>query len=609
MERARIKFVFLIFIWIGVLINISAQSFSASVDKTTISQYERFQVYFTFEGESVHNLTNFRAPSFEGFRVLSGPNQSTSMQIINGKVSASLTYSYILQPTNTGKFTIGAAFVDFGGKTYKTESITINVVKGSPQDNKSASGGISQEELSKSVFILAEASKSRAYVGEQVTVTYKLYTKVNIASPQITKLPQYQGFWAEEIEPRQTINFTIGTYKGERYRVAEIKKVALFPTRAGTLSVTPFELNVPIIIRRKRTGNDIFDEFFNDSFFGRTETIEHTARSNTLKINVMPLPSENVPPSFDGAVGNFTFKTEIDKKEAYTNESITLRYTISGTGNIKLLTAPKPLLPASVEKYEPKVYENINRGSVVSGQKITEYLIVPRTPGKKVIPSTEFSYFNPSTQKYVTIKSTEYEINILKGVGDDESETAGFSKEDIKLLSEDIRYIKTSDLSLIKKENDRLIKPWFWIALFVSPLILAILIFANRRKAIIQNDVRLLKYRKAEQAAKKRLKSARKALDRNDIENFYSELSSALFGYLEDKLGIDKSEFTIELALNKLMVYNVPSDLLNKIKDIAEKCEYVRFAPKSETVISANEFYDNAVKTIVEIDSYLEKKK
>lgn len=608
MEKSIRKFVTLILIVCsGALLH--AQSFNASVDKTTVSQYERFQVYFTFEGESIHNLTNFRPPSFEGFRILSGPNQSTSMQIINGKVSASLTYSYILQPSDIGKFTIGEASVDYDGKTYKTEPITINVVKGSPQENKSAAGGISQEELSKSVFILAEASKTRAYVGEQITVTYKLYTKVNIASPQISKLPQYQGFWAEEIEPRQTINFTIGTYKGERYRVAEIKKVALFPTRAGVLNVTPFELNVPVIIRRKRTGNDIFDEFFNDSFFGRTETIEYTARSNTLKINVLPLPSENVPASFNGAVGNFTLKTEIDRKEAYTNESITLRYTISGTGNIKLLTVPEPLLPAGIEKYEPKVYENINRGSVISGQKIAEYLIVPRTPGKKVIPSTEFSYFNPSTHKYVTIKSPEYEINVLKGVGEYESAASGFSKEDIKLLSEDIRYIKTSDLSLTKKEEAALIKPWFWIILFASPFVLTILILFNQRKEKIESDVRLLKYRKAEKAAKKRLKAARKALDNNDIEKFYSELSSALFGYLEDKLGIDKSEFTIELALDKLTAYNVPGDLLNKIKDISEKCEFVRFAPKSETVISANEFYDAAVKTIVEIDSYLEKRK
>ncbi|MBA4323242.1 MAG: protein BatD, partial [Odoribacter sp.] len=224
--------------FLGALILITAttlraQQFTASVDRTTVGQFDRFQVYFTFEGQDVNGLTNLRQPSFGGFKILSGPNQSSSMQIINGKVSGSMSFVYILQPAAIGEFTIGSASVDFGGKTYTTQPIKVKVEKGTPQQQKESTGGYSQEELGKNVFILAEANKSRALLGEQITVTYKLYTKLNIASPQISKLPSYEGFWAEEVGPIQNINFEIGMHKGERFRVAKIKQVALFPSKTG----------------------------------------------------------------------------------------------------------------------------------------------------------------------------------------------------------------------------------------------------------------------------------------------------------------------------------------------------------------------------------------
>ncbi|MCL6100186.1 MAG: BatD family protein, partial [Bacteroidetes bacterium] len=424
-----------------------AQKFSATVDKTTVGQYDQFQVYFTFDGGDINGLSNFRPPAFGGFRILSGPNQSSSMQIINGKVSGSITYSYILQPTNIGSYSIGSASVEYGGKSYNTNTLNVKVEKGTPQQQKESNGGYSQQELAKNVFIMAEANKTRAALGEQITVTYKLYTKLNIASPQITKLPSYEGFWAEDLGPIQNINFQVGMYKGERYRMAVIKQVALFPSKTGTLSVTPFELNIPVIVKKKKTGNDVFDEFFNDSFFGRTETVNYDAKSNTIKVEVEPLPA-NAPASFNGAVGNFTLKADLDKTNVVTNESLTLRLTIGGNGNIKLLKAPEPQLPAGFDKYEPKTIDNVNRNSVISGQKIVDYLIVPRSPGQKEIPPVEFTYYNPSSRKYVTLKTQSFKINVRQGVGDNNVASQSFSKEDVKLLSEDIRYIKTSDFKL-----------------------------------------------------------------------------------------------------------------------------------------------------------------
>lgn len=602
------KFLIIILLFLsGVITNFYAQEFSATVDKTTIGQSDRFQVYFTFSGDNVNTVSNFRAPDFQGFRVLSGPNQSQSMQIINGKVTGSVTYSFILQAQNTGEFTIGTASIDYRGKTFTSQPIKLKVEKGSLQNPPGS--GYSNEEIANNVFILAEANKTRALLGEQITVTYKLYTKLNIASPQISKLPQYQGFWAEELDLKQTINVEIGMYKGERFRVATIKQAALFPTRTGKLSVTPFELNIPVIVKKRRTTNDIFDEFFGDSFFGRNETIEYQAKSNVITIDVEPLPVSNVPSSFNGAVGNFNFKAEVDKNKVSVNESITLRLTASGTGNIKLLQIPEPVLPTGFEKYEPKVYENINKGGVISGQKIVEYLIVPRTAGDKEIPSIEFSYFNPSTRRYATITTPAFNISVERGTGQYEPVAGSFSKEDVRLLSEDIRYIKTSAFKFEKKDEISLIKPWFWISIIFPLLVLLTTIGIRRRQDKLTGNTQLLKFRKAEKMARKRLKSAKHALDLGKLSEFYSELSLALYGYLEDKLGIQKSDFTLETALDKLQNRNVEMNLIDRVKGIAEKCEFVRFAPQGETSTSANEIYSEAVNVIVEVDSSLEKKR
>jgi hypothetical protein len=604
------KFFLMIILFVaGLYCNMFAQQFQATVDKSTVGQYDRFQVYFTFSGGDVNGVQNFRQPNFQGFKVLSGPNQSSQMQFINGKVSGSVTFSYILQPVDIGSFTIGTASILYAGKTYSTSPLNVKVEKGTPQQQAANQGGYSNAELGKNVFIVAEANKSRVYLGEQITVTYKLYTKLNIASPQINKLPQYEGFWAEEMNPTRTISFDVGMYRGERFRVATIKQVALFPSKTGPLNVTPFELNIPVIVKKKRTGNDVFDEFFNDSFFGRSETVEFLAKSNTLKVTVDPLPTSGVPVSYSGAVGNFSLKAEIDKNKVVANESITLRITASGSGNIKLLKLPEPQLPAGFEKYEPKIYDNVNKGAVVSGQKIAEYLLVPRTPGDKEIPPIEFSYFNPSSKKYVTVNSQTFKISVAKGNGQYEASTSGFSKEDVKLLGEDIRYIKTSDYDLDRKQEISLIKPWFWASIALPFAALFGLIGFRRRQDKLYGNVQLLKYQKAEKAARQRLKKAKLALDGNKLTEFYAELSLALYGYLEDKLAIQKSDFTLESAIDKLNLRNVDAVLVERAKAIAEKCEFVRFAPQGETSATANEIYDETVKVIVEVDSSMEKKK
>jgi hypothetical protein len=588
--------------------NVYAQRFTATADRTIIGQFDRIQIYYTLDGVDVNGISNFRQSGFGGLKVLSGPNQSTSMQIINGNVSGSMVFSYIIQSGGIGDFTIGEATIDYKGKTYHTNPLKIKVEKGTSQQQKESNGGYSQQDLAKNVFIIAEANKTKVQLGEQITVTYKLYTKLNIASPQITKLPTYEGFWAEEVGPLQNINFEVAMYKGERYRVAKIKQVALFPSKTGTLTVTPFELNVPVVVKKKKTGNDAFDEFFNDSFFGRTETVQYQARSNTLKVDVEPLP-QNAPSSFSGAVGNFDIKGEIDKHNVVTNESLTLRLTINGTGNIKLLKVPEPNLPAGFDKYEPKTIENINRGAQISGQKIIDYLIIPRNTGEKEIPPVEFTYYNPSARKFVTLKTAPFKINVRQGVGGNETASSGFSKEDVKLLSEDIRYIKTSGFDLEPRHEINYIKGWFLFAIFF-PLFGLIGAFTFKKKQDrLSGNVQLLRFRKAEKTARKRLKLSKDALDKGNISDFYSELSFGLFGYLENKLGIQKSEFTLDGAVENLISRNIEGSLINRVKLIAERCEFARFAPKNETTAVEKELYEEAMKVIVELDSSIDARK
>lgn len=611
MINVNFKYRFL-FILLFVFINSAlAQNFKFTADKTTVQQNDRFKIYFTFEGGNRTSMKNYRPPKLKNFSILSGPNQSSSMSIVNGSVSSTLTYSYIIVAPNLGEFTISPASLEFKGEIYKTNSLKIKVVKtkGSGND-KTNTQAMSNEELKENVFIRAISNKKNVVKGEQVTVTYKLYTKLNISSPQISKLPQYQGFWAKELETKNNIQFEIEMYKGVRYRSAILKKVALFPTKSGKLTVTPFELEIPVIIKRRTTRtNDPFDSFFNDSFFGRTETIQFLAISNKVLVNVAALPEEGKPESFAGAVGEFTFNASLDKNEVKANDAITLKIEVSGKGNIELIDLPEVKLPPGFEQYDPKTSKSIKSTGVISGRKTEEYLIVPRVPGIKEIASLKFSYYNPRLKKYIEHASQKFVIRVSQGDKEYTSSTNGFSKEDVKLLSQDIRFIQTSNFDLVKREKGSLIKSWFW-GMLISPLLLMLIsIGIKKRQDKLSGNVQLVKSRKAEKKAKLRLKDAQKALDENILEKYYEEVSKGLFGYLEDKLQLQKSESSIEKVSTLLDTSGVSSEVIKEVEEIIEKCEFSRFAPQAQNEEVATNLYNETVKVIVEIENLLNSKK
>ena len=457
-----------------------AQTFFASVDHSQISIDDQFGLSFTFSANSVNGLKNFTPPELSNFMILSGPNQSTSMEFVNGASSASITYSYYLKAKAIGKYNIGSASIEYDGKTYKSDPISVEIVKGAPVNKQNQEPSVDSQ-IADNLFIKAFADKQKAYLGEQVTVTYKLYTRLNIASQMsVSKIPQYHGFWAEELETSNNILFSTEVVNGKQFRVGVLKKVALFPSQSGELSVTPFELNVPVLVQKKKKSNNFFDDFFNDPF-GRGQTVDYSAKSNTLKIDVVPLPSEGKPESFNGVVGDFTLNSSLDKTKTKTDEPVSLKIDIKGNGNIKLIDVPEVKLPPGMEKYEPKVSEQIDRTGKLSGKKSIEYLIVPRTPGEKQIPAITFSFFNPDKRSYVTLRSEPYTIKVEQGERISEPDISGLNKEDVKLLSEDIRYIKTSGDDISKKSELLISRPGFWAAVGV-PLFALIGFVAFKRE-------------------------------------------------------------------------------------------------------------------------------
>ncbi|MFO7525315.1 MAG: BatD family protein [Ignavibacteriaceae bacterium] len=593
----------LIFLFLLISVDLFAQKFYSTVNENRVADNDRLQITFTFEGKDINKLKNFTPPSFKDFRIFSGPNQSTSMQIINGVVSASISYSYILLPNTTGTFTIGSASIEYDDEKFRTDPISVTIVKGSAKPKQEQNQSVSNEEIANNLFIRTIVDKNRAYLGEQITVTYKLYTRLNIASQMsISKLPQYQGFWAEEIETSQNISFNTEVIDGKQFSVGILKRAALFPTQTGKLEVTPFELNVPVRIQKKRNPNNVWDDFFGDPF-GRGETIEYLAKSNTARIEVLPLPENGKPDSFRGAVGNFDFNVFLDKSETVTNEPISIKMKISGRGNIKLLEMPSIELPTGFEKYDPKINDQINRSGTISGMKEAEYLFVPRIAGVRQIKPIEFSYFDPAKKNYVTLKAQPLTINIKQGT---ETYAADYEdKENIKQFGDDIRFIKTSHTDIGKDEGLFIYKPVFWTTVTLPFLALVGLIGWKRRQDKLAGNVQLLKYQKAQKVARSRFKLAKKLMEEKKTEEFYSELSLALFGYLEDKFHIPKADFTIELAQYELRKKGIDDELVSRVKSSAEKSEFVRFAPGSKEKESMQNMYDEFSYLIIEIEKRL----
>jgi hypothetical protein len=586
-----------------------SQSFSASVKNTTIGVDDRFELTFTYNGDDINKLSGFRPPEFTDFIVLSGPSYSTSMQIINGAVSASQSQTYILKAKTTGTFTIPSASIQHSGKYFSSQPLTINVVKGSSTPKtETQDDGVNVQEIAENIFVKATAEKNRVYKGEQVIITFKLYSRLSFTGIYSSKVSQHEGFWTEQLDSDNKGAPDEEVIDGKRFRVYLINRIAVFPSRTGELTISPNEFTVPVIIQKKRrSGGSMFDDFFNDPFFSRNEAYEYKARSNKITITALPLPDENVPASFKGSVGEYSLRSELNKNNTKTNDPVILKLELSGTGNIALLNTPELKLPPGFEVYDPKSTDDISRASRVSGKKTIEYLIIPRTSGKKEIPSVEFSYFSPAKKGYVTLKTDPYKIEVQQGETAVNQYYAG--KEEIRLISDDIRFIKISGNDIRPRSGLLLYQSGFWLAVIFPIIFFSGAVLWRVRNNRLSADLDMLRYQKAEKVARNRFKRAKSYLEKQDQVNFYSEISLALFGYLEDKFHIPKAEFSLDRASDEMIRRTIDSETIIKMKEYAERCEFYRFAPQKNGVAEMNSMYSGLTEVIVSIEKSVVKGK
>lgn len=554
---------------------------------------------------------NFQLPELNKFLILSGPNQSSSVQIINGSVSSSVTYSYILQAREVGTFTIGSATIEADGKQYSSQPFTITVVKGSAKPNQNAANNAQAPDnsvhIGDNLFLRAEVDRTRVYQGEQITVTFKVFTRVRITNYTINKIPNMIGFWSEDIAIPQQVNLVNEMYKGKQYQVGVLKKTALFPTQPGTLEINPLEIVCQVQVQQRRSnGNQWFDQFFNDPFFNSVQTSNVTIKSEPIKVTVLPLPKKDTPRDFQGAVGKFLMEVSLSKSDVKTNEPLSLKATLSGSGNIKVLEAPRLEVPNDFEKYDPKITDNIDRtGPTIHGSKTFEWLLVPRYPGTKHIPPLEFSYFDPSQRKYISLHSKPIDITVEKGSVEPAQFAGTISKEDVKLLNEDIRFIKTEPMAFHRPGEESLSTATI-AAITVLPLLAFFGVIAFRQKTLRDSsDLVSFRARKAMKVATKRLQQAKNLLTTNNAEEFYTETSRALWQYVADKLSIDRAELSIDTVTQQLTGKNISPELVAQIKECLETCEFARFAPSSASTEEKKKMYTLASEAIVATEKEL----
>ncbi len=554
-------------------------SFTAEAPRT-VSVGQQFRIIFNVNAKG----RNFTAPVFQDFDVLMGPSQSSSrsMQIINGNISQSFSYSftYILVAKKEGEFTIKPAKITVKRKTYTSNSLTIKVVKGNvttqqQQNTNTSNNQVNTQNVSdKNIFVRVYLNKSSAYVGEQIVATVKLYTKVGIAGFDEINFPAYDGFFSQEIPTPNNISFVRENVNGTIYNVGVLQKMILYPQRSGKLKIKPFNITAVVQQRVRNRSRGFFDDFFSSGY----RNVKKVLRSNSLSVNIKPLPAK--PAGFNGAVGHFNLSAQIDKTTTKADEPVVLKVKISGNGNLKLIDDPNFDFPPDFDVYDPKIKNNIkNDNSGAHGSISYEYLMIPRNSGDFTIPPYKFTYFDINTKKYVTLTTDEFKIHVDKSAnGNSKTMVSNVSKENVKYLNKDIRYIKTGKINL-KPINNYFFGSLIFYLLYIIIIITSITIYLLKRKSIKQNaNLAAVKNRKANKIAKKRLKLAEKYLKEQNSEEFYQEVTSAIWGYLSDKLSIQMAELNKEKTKELLEQKNIEPEKITELINLLDKCEFARFS-------------------------------
>lgn len=568
---------------------------------------DQVRLVFTVNSQ---DIKDFRAPSIKGFDVLMGPSRSqqSSIQIINGKrtSNSSTAFTYILLAGSPGTYTIPAASVEVNGEKVFSNAISIKVL---PQDQTSGNsgnngGGSASSSRSQAagsrisandLFITATASKTTVHEQEAILLTYKVYTVVNLRQ-LYGKMPDLKGFHTQEVELPQQKTFTLEHYKGRNYNTTVWSQYVLFPQQTGKLEIPSITFDG--VVAQQTISDDPFDAFFNG---GGYVEVKKKITTPKVVINVQPLPAK--PAGFSGAVGEFKLASSINATDVKTNDAVTIKLTLSGTGNMKLIGTPEVKFPQDFEIYDPKVtddYKLTNSG--LTGTKTFEYLAIPRHAGNFMIPAIEFTYFDLKSNSYKTLKTEAYNLKVAKGQGNADQVISDFTnKESVKMLGKDIRFIKLGDSSL-RPKGDFFFGTVGYYQCYLIPLLLFV-VFAviYRQKALENANVAKVKTKKANKVATRRMKLAGKLLAENKKNEFYDEVLKALWGYISDKLSIPVSQLSKDNIEAELTNYGVQEALIAEFIGVLNECEYARYAPGNE-----NEAMDKVYSASVEVISKME---
>jgi hypothetical protein len=584
--------------------------FTAQAPSTVILD-RPFQLVYTVNASG----RDLRAPEMNNFEVLAGPFQSSSssIQIINGRQSASesSSFTYTLQAQKTGTFTIPSASIIVGGQKYTSNGVSIKVL---PADAKQPQGGGGQQGgqgavksglaiSNDNIFIRTEVSKTNVFEQEAVLVKYKLYSLVDVVQLTNAKLPDFSGFMKQDIEQNKNAQLSIENFNGKNYNTIVLSQTLLYPQHSGVIEIGKANFELVIRIQNRAQVRSIFDDFF-DTYTNVSKKL--IAPASRITVNALP---PNKPSSFTGTVGHFNVSANISATQTKANDAITLKINIAGAGNMKLIKTPTIKFPEGFETYDPKVTNNFKTtSSGVTGSKAIEYMFIPRHSGNYEVPSVEFSYFDTQDRSYKVLTTPVYKLQVAKGEGGESPTVVGnyVDKEDVKQIGKDIRYIETSKFELTKEEEPLFGTLISWL-MYLIPLLISLGLFVFFRKQVIENsDISLVKNKKANKVAQKRLKQAQKLLNEGNKDKFYEEVLKAVWTYLSDKLSIPVAALTKDSVETELTSHKVDSSVISQFIQILNTCEFARFAPNSGQQEMGN-LYNETIQAISDLEEIYKK--
>ena len=581
---------------------LSAQDVSVKVQyPPLVAAGQQFSVTWTVNSGG----GEFAAPSFSPFYKLMGPqtSYSSSTQIINGRMSQSTNYTYIyyLQAVNEGKFVIPPAVFTLKNKTYSSDSLFIEVAGSNSQPQAASANRTGEQEVEsagRDIFVNLLLSRREIYLGEPVVATVKLYTGVNITGINEIKYPQFNGFLKSDLATAPLTSLNQENINGTIYGTGVVQQFLLYPQVTGEITIDPVQLTVLI---QQRSGQS--DPFFGD-FFSRYQTTPRMVASQPMKIKVNPLPG-NRPPDYSGIVGKLDLKASLNKDTVNVNDAINFKITISGNGNLKVAAAPSLKLSPDIEVYDPRTTDDIKNGlDGTSGSKTFEFLLIPRHHGDFTIPSVTYSYFNTANAKYEQLTTKELHFYARKS-GDQSSDITvygGVSKEDVKYIGKDIRFIKADPGKLSGSDSPLVTRRSFYSSFAFAALAFLVVLFVRREHLKRNSDLSIVRNRKAGKIAVRRLRNASECLKNNQLDKFYEETLKSLWGYLSDKFSIPVAEMTRSRITLSLSEKGLDETIISSLNEILDKCEYARFAPISSGTEAAS-LYEGASQFIKSVEN------